>query len=189
MDDPQLVRFFQVFDHRRQKLDAFLLAKPPLRANHAALQRLALNVLHGDVGGLVFVEDLPYVDHMAEPAQSGGLSGLLEKAFPALLHPLRVFAGAPQDDPALRRRAHGCAARKVFLDADRLLQTQVKADVSNPKAALPEGAAGNIFSVQHCPAGQHMARLLLRIFRIIGIVIPAVRADRTGSRKLPVFSN
>ena len=180
VDDAARVHLFQIADNRLQQIQAALFRERPV-PHQAGPQGLALGVVHGDVGRLVFKEHAPNAHHMAQIAQLHRLAGFLHEALPPGLETLGVFARAPVDLAALVCRAHGGSLGVILLDTDLELQVQVPADVADAEAALAQHPADHIVPGKHRPAGQRVVRLAAHV---PGIVIAAMAAAAAGRRQL-----
>ena len=110
---------------------------------------LALDEVHDDVGRFVLDENGFYPHDAGNPPKLCHFPGFLQETVEAFLSAGFSHHGAAPHHggvslPADHTGAHGI----VFLDGDLLLQQQVKADVGDAEAALPQHFAHQILSVQ-----------------------------------------
>ena len=115
------------------------------------LQRLPLQVLHDNIGRVVFQERVMN-SHNVRRIETGDDARLLQ-------HALLLQVEIPL--LAVRHRNGGAVAhrsfRKQFLDGDRALQVSVRAQIGNAKAAFPQDPAQGEPSVLQVSACRQIA--------------------------------
>ena len=90
---------------------------------HFLLQRLALDKVHDDVGGLILDENGLDPDDTGNTAQLCHFPGFLQEAVEALFHAGFLHDGAaPHNGGAVFPADHAGAHGVVFLDGDLLFQ-------------------------------------------------------------------
>ena len=112
-------------------------------------QCFALDEVHDDVGGLILDENGLDPDDTGNTAQLCHFPGFLQEAVEALFHAGFLHDGiAPHNGRAAFPADHAGAHGEVLFNGDLLLQQQIKADVGNAEAALPQHFAHEILPVQ-----------------------------------------
>ena len=148
VNDTVLVDFCQRPHDGRHEPDAAVKVHGAVLL-HFLLQRLALDKVHDDVGGLILCEDRFHPDDVGNPAQLCHFPGFLQKAVEAPLGAGFPHHGAaPHHGGAVFPADHAGACGEIFLDGDLLLQQQIKSDIGDAEAALPQHFAHQILSVQ-----------------------------------------
>ena len=121
-------------------------------------QGLALDVVHDDVGGAVFVEafqnpddlgNVLHLDHLLGLPEEGVDAGLAQLLALDILRPLQI-----QTHGGI---AAGLALGIVLLDGHLSLQIQIKADIGDAEAALAQHFPDYIVAVQHGSQGEGVA--------------------------------
>ena len=118
----------------------------------------ALDVIHDDVGGAVFVEAFPdahhlrnilHLHHLLSLPEEGLHAGFAEALTLGVLRPLQEGGGGGV--------AAGVALGVELLDGNLPLQVQVIPYVGDAEAALAKHFSYHIVAVEHCAQGEHIA--------------------------------
>ena len=147
MDDAGVVHLVKRVHDRQHEL------KDCLRLHPAVLfeicrQRIALQIFHDDVGGVVLGKVIAYIDDAVFLREFGDILRLSEELFLAVLEVLALVLVIQRDVIAQRIVAVGVAVGIELLDGDLQLKVQIEADIRDAEAAFADGVAHQIFVVE-----------------------------------------
>ena len=137
VDDPRAVHLFERAHQRQKSADQRFRVKGTVLP-HALEKRLAVDILHDHVGGVVFAEKVADNDDAAFPGEPREMLRLLQKALFAVVVVASLGGEGGRDLVGDGVAAVGKARGEVFLDGNVNLQQLVEALVGDAEAALAQ---------------------------------------------------
>ena len=181
---------------RHQQRVCLLLVQGSAQTLQVAAQRLALQILHDEVGGAVFLKGAVDPDNGLQPHELGQGLRLGQELLQAEAVVLRLFRGGQLHRYRVLAAAHQ-AGGVVLLDGHAPSGGVVVRDIGDAEAALPQHSAQHISAVENA-AGPQGEGVLPRVRRrVVAAVGAGARAGKgletieAGSRHggcLPVCS-
>ena len=152
--DPFFMHPLQIVDHRQQKPQALLCVHDCASYNEVFFERYSVDILHHDIGRIVFIEHVPHAHYGIQASHSGGFLCFLDESLAAFFQGRPCAAGAPAHLGAAALSAHRSSCREVLFDAHGRPQCLVIADIGEAESSLAEHPADHIPLAQDRPAGQ-----------------------------------